>query len=71
MMIAPFTFFCVPETKDCTLEESDEMFHKMVSVFEFKSYVCTGEAVVHSTAVDEKLTETTTTTQVEHADIKV
>jgi len=33
------------------------MFHKRVRVFKWKSYVCRGEAVAHSTALDEKLTD--------------
>jgi hypothetical protein len=56
MLIAPFVFFFVPETKDRTLEELDEMFHQKVSVFKWKSYVCTGEAVAHTTRPEEKIT---------------
>lgn len=30
----------MPETKDRTLEEIDEMFEKKVGAWKFKSYVC-------------------------------
>ncbi|OQV05071.1 hypothetical protein CLAIMM_09866 [Cladophialophora immunda] len=35
-----FIFFFMPETKDRTLEEIDEMFEKRVPAWKFKSYVC-------------------------------
>jgi len=70
MLIAVFTFFFVPEAKDRTLEELDEMFHKKISVFKSKSYVCTGEAVAHSFAADEKQ-GATVTDQVEDMNVKV
>jgi hypothetical protein len=33
-------FFFLPETKDRTLEEIDEMFEKRLPAWKFKSYVC-------------------------------
>jgi hypothetical protein len=33
-------FFFLPETKDRTLEEIDEMFEKKVPAWKFKTYVC-------------------------------
>jgi hypothetical protein len=39
-IIAPFIFFFVPETKDRTLEEIDEMFEARVSARNFKGYQC-------------------------------
>ena len=33
-------FFFLPETKDRTLEEINEMFEKKVPAWKFKSYVC-------------------------------
>jgi MFS transporter, SP family, sugar:H+ symporter len=35
-----FVFFFVPETKDRTLEEIDEMFEARVPARKFKGYVC-------------------------------
>jgi hypothetical protein len=35
-----FVWFFLPETKDRTLEEIDEMFHARVPARKFKSYVC-------------------------------
>lgn len=35
-----FMFFFVPETKDRTLEEIDEMFEERVPAWKFKTYVC-------------------------------
>ncbi|CAG7960184.1 unnamed protein product [Penicillium olsonii] len=37
-----FVYFCLPETKDRSLEELDEMFQQKVSTTQFKDYVCTG-----------------------------
>jgi hypothetical protein len=33
-------FFFLPDTKDRTLEEIDEMFEKRLPAWKFKSYVC-------------------------------
>ncbi|KAF3387206.1 High-affinity glucose transporter [Penicillium rolfsii] len=37
-----FVYFFLPETKDRSLEELDEMFQERVPTRKFKSYVCTG-----------------------------
>ncbi|KAJ5609116.1 hypothetical protein N7528_009683 [Penicillium herquei] len=37
-----FIYFLLPETKDRSLEELDEMFQQKVSTRKFKNYVCTG-----------------------------
>lgn len=37
-----FVYFFLPETKDRSLEELDEMFQQKVPTKEFKNYVCTG-----------------------------
>jgi hypothetical protein len=37
-----FVYFFLPETKDRSLEELDEMFQQRVPTREFKGYVCTG-----------------------------
>ncbi|CAI7656241.1 unnamed protein product [Penicillium manginii] len=37
-----FVYFLLPETKDRSLEELDEMFQQKVSTRQFKGYVCTG-----------------------------
>ncbi|KAK5193439.1 hypothetical protein LTR99_006991 [Exophiala xenobiotica] len=41
VIILVFVFFFVPETKDRTLEEIDEMFEEKVAAQKFKSYKCT------------------------------
>jgi hypothetical protein len=42
MILAIFTVFFLPETRDRTLEEIHEMFEAKLKPKEFKSYVCTG-----------------------------
>ena len=37
-----FIFFFIPETKDRTLEEIDEMFKMKVAARKFSKYVCVG-----------------------------
>ena len=37
-----FVYFCLPETKDRSLEELDEMFQQKVPTTQFGDYVCTG-----------------------------
>lgn len=37
-----FVYFLLPETKDRSLEELDEMFQQKVPTRKFKDYVCTG-----------------------------
>ncbi|CAG8030867.1 unnamed protein product [Penicillium nalgiovense] len=37
-----FVYFFLPETKDRSLEELDEMFQQKVATRKFKDYVCTG-----------------------------
>lgn len=37
-----FVYFLLPETKDRSLEELDEMFQNKIPTREFSSYVCTG-----------------------------
>lgn len=37
-----FIYFCLPETKDRSLEELDEMFQQKVPTLKFEGYVCTG-----------------------------
>lgn len=41
IIILVFVFFLVPETKDRTLEEIDEMFEEKVGARKFKGYKCT------------------------------
>ncbi|KAI1084774.1 MFS transporter [Whalleya microplaca] len=42
MIVAVFVWFCLPETRDRTLEEIHEMFEAQVPARQFKSYVCVG-----------------------------
>jgi hypothetical protein len=46
MLIAPFVFFCVLETKDRTLEELDELFYKDVSVFKLSLMFARGRLLL-------------------------
>ncbi|OQV09313.1 hypothetical protein CLAIMM_13447 [Cladophialophora immunda] len=41
IIILIFVYFLVPETKDRSLEEIDEMFEEKLSAHKFKSYKCT------------------------------
>lgn len=49
-------FFFLPETKDRTLEEIDEMFEKKVPAWGFKTYSCveTNDARLAGLAKNEK-----------------
>lgn len=42
MILAIFTWFFLPETRDRTLEEIHEMFEAKVPAKRFKGYVCVG-----------------------------
>ena len=42
MILAVFTWFLLPETRDRTLEEIHEMFEAKVPARKFKGYVCVG-----------------------------
>ncbi len=42
MVLVIFTAIFLPETRDRTLEEIDEMFEARIPARAFKSYVCTG-----------------------------
>ncbi|KAF2092643.1 MFS transporter [Rhizodiscina lignyota] len=42
MVLAIFTWFFLPETRDRTLEEIHEMFEEKVPARKFKSYICVG-----------------------------
>lgn len=57
VILFAFTFFCIPETRDRTLEEIHEMFQAKLPARKFKGHVCVstqamGEGVVGKT-VDE------------------
>lgn len=40
-----FVYFFLPETKDRSLEELDEMFQHKVPTRQFRKYMCTGLGV--------------------------
>ncbi|OJJ49998.1 hypothetical protein ASPZODRAFT_157007 [Penicilliopsis zonata CBS 506.65] len=61
------TWIIVPETKDRTLEEIDEMFLNAVPTKEFKSYVCTGEAAGYDIRGMNKEKERIEVVEVENA----
>lgn len=42
MIVAVFTWFFLPETRDRTLEEIHEMFEAKLPARAFKHYVCVG-----------------------------
>ncbi|KAK3331515.1 MFS transporter [Apodospora peruviana] len=48
-----FTWFCIPETRDRTLEEIHEMFEANVPARKFKSYVCTSTRAMADAAIKE------------------
>lgn len=54
MLLAVFTWFYIPETRDRTLEEIHEMFEKRVPAREFKRFVCTGVEAYRTEAVGGK-----------------
>ncbi|KAL7904468.1 general substrate transporter [Trichoderma velutinum] len=63
IVICICTFFFMPETKDRTLEEIDEMFMNNIPAREFKDYVCTGTVQgipVEARSINEEKGITTT-----------
>ncbi|KAI2602113.1 general substrate transporter [Hypoxylon sp. NC1633] len=49
-----FTYFCIPETRDRTLEEINEIFEAKVPARKFKGYVCTHTEAIAKGVVEEK-----------------
>ena len=49
-----FTWFFLPETRDRTLEEINEMFEAGVPARKFKGYNCVGTAAMAAAALKEK-----------------
>lgn len=54
-----FTWAYIPETRDRTLEEINEIFEAKVPARKFKSYVCVGTEAVREAVVEEKNARTT------------
>jgi len=54
MILLAFTWYCIPETRDRTLEEIHEMFEANVPARKFKSYVCTSTQAMAELAIKEK-----------------
>lgn len=54
MILLVFTWFCIPETRDRTLEEIHEMFEANVPARKFKGYVCTSTQAMAKSALKEK-----------------
>ncbi|KAL2857358.1 general substrate transporter [Aspergillus pseudoustus] len=65
-----FVYFCLPETKDRSLEELDEMFQQKVSTRAFKDYVCTGLGA-QIRQLEEDKGEPSKDKQVEHMEAAV
>ncbi|KAK5233624.1 hypothetical protein LTR47_005247 [Exophiala xenobiotica] len=65
-----FIFFFMPETKDRTLEEIDEMFEKRVPARKFKTYICmeTNDARVAGSVAAQQAEEKPRESQVEVMD---
>jgi len=51
-----FTWLFLPETRDRTLEEINEMFDAGVPARKFKGYNCTGTAAMAAAVLKEKRT---------------
>jgi len=54
LIVAIFVWFCLPETKDRTLEEIDELFEAKVSPRKWKHYETVKTKAIASRAVGEK-----------------
>jgi hypothetical protein len=56
VLMSIFAAFFIPETKDRSLEEIDEMFMVGLPAWKFADYVCTGVGAHHGTSSgDERL----------------
>lgn len=65
MILLVFAFYCLPETRDRTLEEIHEMFENKVPARKFKGYVCTGIEAFAQEATSGKVAEAGTVDHVE------
>ncbi|KAK3367934.1 MFS transporter [Podospora didyma] len=54
VILLVFSYFCLPETRDRTLEEMHEMFEANVPARKFKTYVCTGTKIMAEAAIKER-----------------
>jgi hypothetical protein len=52
MVLVLFVIFCLPETKDRTLEEIHEMFEAGVPIREFKNHICDGVEAYRAQGVE-------------------
>lgn len=58
MILFVFTWFYIPETRDRTLEEINEMFEADVPARKFKTYVCTDTQAMANAATKEREVDT-------------
>ncbi|KAJ5867798.1 hypothetical protein N7534_002351 [Penicillium rubens] len=64
-----FVYFFLPETKDRSLEELDEMFQHKVATRKFKDYVCTGLGAQIRQLEDEEDEARSKCRQIEHVEV--
>ena len=68
MILAIFTWFFLPETRDRTLEEIHEMFEARLPARKFKHYVCIGVEGYAAEAMGKDLSERKNMGQATHVE---
>jgi hypothetical protein len=66
-----FVYFWLPETRDRSLEELDEMFQQKVPTAQFKDYVCTGIGAQIRQLENREGEEDLKTRQIEHVEAAI
>jgi len=67
--VAAFFYFFLPEMKNRTLEEIDEMFVKRVATRKFATYECECSRVAHDIVVEQKAEEGARRVEVRHKEL--
>jgi hypothetical protein len=66
-----FIYFCLPETKDRSLEELDEMFQEKVPTRAFQDYECTGLGAQIRQLEERETEDEVKVKQIEHVETAV